>query len=91
MRVAEGARRQAIGPEDSDTFANPHAKNVPGSAPTPLGRGELIRFEVDPDKYKHFDVRLQDGTLRVSASDGFAVFPQSSNVILVKLERLNAS
>jgi hypothetical protein len=67
----------AVGPEDSDTFADPFA-----SAPRPLGRGTRIRFTPKDAERAHFDVTLQDdGSLEVHADYMLAVIPQASNMI----------
>ena len=81
--------RLAAGPEDSDTFANPH-----DDAPTPLGQGTLIQFGVRPGP--RFRVRLQDRRgrvdderpeLEISADDMLEIIPWASNVVRVRVRR----
>lgn len=87
MRVAEAAAREATGPEDSNTFANPYGDMTEGSAATPLGKDELIRFVIDGDKRKHFDVRLDGHELQVHGSWGLVLRGSSTNLFYMELDR----
>lgn len=68
----------AVGPAESDTFADPHG------TPRPLGRATLVRFgspdhEVYGDRV-YFDVWLEGDALRVRCGGGtLVVMPDVSN------------
>lgn len=87
MRLREANERLSIGPEDSDTFADPYEHQTT----KPLGTGALIRFALDglpaKDCRQHLDARLQDGLLLIRGSDSIRLFPQSSNVVQIQLGR----
>lgn len=76
--------RLAAGPEDSDTFADPYAET-----PRPLGQGTTVEFRLsDGDAWgNRIRVRAKKGALYVLGGDGIAVFPQSSNTLVIKSER----
>lgn len=85
--VAYFQAKLSEGPEDSDTFLDPHA-----DAPRPLGCGGTVRFVLRADERgarEYVDVRLDraDSFLVVRGSDGLAVFPAASNSLFVKLAR----
>jgi len=82
--LAEAHERLAAGPAGSDTFADPYMTR------RPLGRGTSIEFvaRAPGDRVRsYFTVRLdEDGRLHVMGSDGFAIEPRSSNLVLIRLE-----
>lgn len=90
--VAYWMAKATEGPEDSDTFSDPHRGD--GHA-RPLGRGTSIRFmldgaEIDGDGWQDYiDVRLDEKGkyLIVTAGESMAVYPSSSNVIHIKQGR----
>lgn len=80
----------AEGPEDSDTFADPHRDDA-----RPLGSGTTIRFmldgaEIDGDRWQDYiDARLSEtgDYLIVTAGDSLTLYPSSSNVVHIKQGR----
>lgn len=91
MRVEEAARAAAIGPEDSNTFADPHAQLSSGRAPTPLGADVTVEYRVKSENLrrgrpkKHFHVRLDGEQLYIMGSHQLSVYPQSNNTIRLEL------
>lgn len=79
MRDNDSLRKKlAVGPENSDTFAEPYA-----DPPKPLGRNAHIRYG-GLDFHRTFDVNYADGQLYVRGNtDGgqFVVMSQSDNCI----------
>jgi hypothetical protein len=87
-RVQEAADREAMGPEDSNTFLNPHLDHDSVRRPTPLGRDAHVRWHLEGDEERFYlEARLDDGVLLVMSSHLLAVRPKSSNVINVELVR----
>lgn len=80
----------AIGPEDSDTFANPYGDMIGGSAIRPLGRGELVRFVIDEDARRFFEARIvrENGDIhldiRTEGNTRLLVEPRASNLIHIR-------
>lgn len=79
--------RLAVGPEDSDTFADPY-----NHTPRPLGRGTSIQFVLEEGRGKTIHVRTtqrHDGTVRldVVGGDMIIVHPQSGNHVEIGLGR----
>jgi hypothetical protein len=76
----------AEGPENSDTFADPHSD----TARRPLGTGTLIRFAItkrdDGSVRDYIDARLDGDTLEIRASRRLTITPQSSNVVHARNE-----
>ena len=70
----------SIGPQDSNTFAD-----IYSSAPRPLGKSPNIDFVFGEKWSQKFQARLEGDTLRVSGGNSIAVFPQSSNVVSIKV------
>jgi hypothetical protein len=80
--VAHYKAELAVGPEDSDTFADPYG------VPRPLGRGTSIVFTPHAN-VKHgigrVTVRRQDdGKLHIMCDDTALIRPQSSNTFTVE-------
>jgi hypothetical protein len=86
--LASAKRTLAEGPAESNTFVNRY-----GDAPRPLGTGTGIQFVVegysDGAPRVYFEAKLDSdrNVLTIYGSDSLAVFPQSSNVVNVKLQR----
>lgn len=77
-RIAE----LTVGPEDSDTFAEPYAEE-----PLPLGRRAHVRFNGATTTEGSFDVQMKDGDLHILVNgtmDDAAIMPQSNNVIRIR-------
>lgn len=73
--------RLAVGPADSDTFAEPYA-----STPRPLGRGTSVSFKLGDHEFStSVTVRGEGGSLHVHGSQAFAVLPKSTNVVEIVL------
>ena len=74
--LAAANAKLSVGPEDSDTFADPYSD----SARRPLGRGTLIQFGVE--RGERMLVRWEDGKLQVSSDGmGLAVQPRAANSV----------
>jgi hypothetical protein len=84
--VAYYAAKLAEGPQDSDTFANPHSD----IAMRPLGMGTLIRFSIttrdDGSAHDYIDAQLNGDTLEIRASRRLTITPQASNVVHARNE-----
>jgi hypothetical protein len=89
MRVKELRARLAVGPEASNTFADPHT-----DSPRPLGEGTIVRFVLsrhpDGTPLDYVDATIEGGSEKrvyIRASYGYAFYPNSSNAGYVKLVR----
>ena len=71
-----------VGPEDSDTFADPYSE-----ARQPLGKGTSIVFEFGEGHGKRINARLEGETLVVQGGDSLIVQPRASNSIYLRTER----
>lgn len=84
--LASARAKLAVGPEDSDTFADPYSADR-----RPLGRGTTIEFVLDDDRDR-IRVRLdQDSRGRVyldvnASSSCLTLQPRSSNAIEITTE-----
>ena len=78
-------RKLKVGPEDSNTFADPYASY----ARRPLGKGPTIEFQLrdgsirarvehDPNDVPYLDV---------NGSNNLAVFPWAANALRIRVER----
>lgn len=70
--------RLNVGPEDSDTFAEPYV------TPQPLGKGQRIRFHLSKDGHEYveayvFTERSGRRTVSVSANAILQIEPRASN------------
>ncbi len=84
--VAYHKAELAVGPEGSDTFADPYG------TPRPLGRGTTIVFTggdpTSPSPPDRVTVRRQDdGSLYVMCAESAVVLPASNNTFVIVSER----
>lgn len=68
------------GPEDSDTFADPHH-----DVQRPLGKRPTIAFQMGEDRWDRILIyRTEDGELDICGSGILAVMPRASNSLRVR-------
>ena len=68
------------GPEDSRVFAEPYSDH-----PRPLGKDAHIEFRPTPDT--KLKVAIEKDGIEVYGGDSLMVYPRSSNVVRIKMER----
>lgn len=67
-----------VGPEDSNTFANPYS-----GAPTPLGKDTIILFQAPAGDIR---VRLDErGRLEIHGGSGIAIHPRATNTVSIQV------
>lgn len=82
--LAAANERLAAGPDDSDTFADPHADLV-GRAVRPLGKGVDVRFQVPGQRYGFIVKVGADGGLEVRGEYGMQMDLHAANACTLRL------
>jgi hypothetical protein len=89
--VATLEEKLMVGPEDSDTFADPFLgfdrNNPKGRTGRPLGKGMRVRFELGPEYPEYIEAWTRDGVLQLMAGETIAIIPEASNAARVRVGR----